>query len=133
MGVSGISHVLVLSDDIDAARDFYQRTLGLEAGERPPLPFPGYWMYAGGEPCIHIADRAIYREHAARLGLPLPALGGGGHLVDHIAFNDTDYAVASARLEREGVAAVRNEVPAIGMRQLFFSDPEGVRIEVNVL
>ena len=67
------------------------------------------------------------------MGLPLPGLDGGTHLVDHIAFNATDYAVASQRLEREGVTAVRNEVPAIGMRQLFFQDPEGVRIEVNVL
>jgi catechol 2,3-dioxygenase-like lactoylglutathione lyase family enzyme len=132
VGVTRISHVLVLSDDIDGARDFYQRTLGLEPGERPPLPFPGYWMYAGADPCIHIADRAIYRQQAARMGLPLPAADGGAHLVDHIAFVDTDYAVASARLEREGVEAVHNEVAGIGLRQLFFQDPEGVRIEVNI-
>jgi len=133
MGVSGLAHVLVLSDDIDAARDFYERALGLEAGARPPLPFPGYWLYAGGEPCLHIADRAVYREHAAARGLRLPDAHGGRHLVDHIAFNASDYDDAAARLERAGVDAVRNEVPAVGMRQLFFEDPEGVRIEVNVL
>jgi len=132
MPVSEISHVLVLSDDIDAARDFYTRTVGLEVGARPPLAFPGYWLYADGKPCLHIADRAVYRRHAEQIGLPLPTERGGAHLVDHIAFTATDYEDASARLERHGVAAVRNTVPDTGMRQLFFSDPEGVRIEVNV-
>ena len=37
------------------------------------------------------------------------------------------------RLERVGIAAIRNVVPEAGMRQLFFSDPDGVRIEVNVV
>ncbi len=37
------------------------------------------------------------------------------------------------RLERDGIAAIRNVVPEAGMRQLFFSDPDGVRIEVNVV
>jgi catechol 2,3-dioxygenase-like lactoylglutathione lyase family enzyme len=132
MPISEIAHVLVLADDIDAARDFYTRTVGLEVGARPPLAFPGYWLYAGGKPCLHIADRTIYRRHAAAIGLPLPAPQGGAHLVDHIAFTATDYEDASARLERDGVEAVRNTVPGVGMRQLFFAGPEGVRIEVNV-
>jgi catechol 2,3-dioxygenase-like lactoylglutathione lyase family enzyme len=133
MPISEIAHVLVLSDDIDAARDFYTATVGLEVGARPPLAFPGYWLYADGKPCLHIADRTIYRRHAEQIGLPLPAAHGGAHLVDHIAFTATDYEEASGRLERDGVAAVRNTVPGVGMRQLFFCDPEGVRIEVNVL
>ena len=49
-----------------------------------------------------------------------------------MAFTATDYEEAAERLEREGVAAVRNEVPAAGLRQLFFDGPDGVRIEVNV-
>jgi hypothetical protein len=30
------------------------------------------------------------------------------------------------------VSAVRNEVPGAGLRQLFFSDPVGMRVEINV-
>jgi catechol 2,3-dioxygenase-like lactoylglutathione lyase family enzyme len=132
MSISEIAHVLVLADDIDAARDFYTGTVGLEVGARPPLAFPGYWLYAGGKPCLHIADRASYRRHAEAIGLPLPPAQGGAHLVDHIAFTATDYEGVADRLERDGVEAVRNTVPGVGMRQLFFQDPEGVRIEVNV-
>ena len=132
MGITDLAHVLVLSDDIDATRDFYVRTLGLTAGARPPLEFPGHWLYAGEKPCLHIAERSIYVEHARRLGLPIPDPAPVAHVVDHIAFAATDFGEVSARLEAGGVDAVRNSFLGVGMRQLFFEDPEGVRIEVNV-
>jgi len=131
VSVTAIDHVLVLSDDIDAARDFYCAALGLVPGERPRLEFSGHWLYAAGAPRLHIADRAQYLAHAERMGLPAPRAGAGA--VDHVAFAATDYTEAHARLERAGVAAVRNTVPAAGLRQLFFTAPEGVRIEVNVV
>jgi catechol 2,3-dioxygenase-like lactoylglutathione lyase family enzyme len=128
MGVGALAHVLVLSDDIDSSRDFYCRAIGMTVGERPALPFPGYWLYADGKPCLHIADRAIYTAHARSAGLSEPA-----GAVDHLAFSATDYAAAADRLERDGIAAIRNSVPEAGLRQLFFDGPDGVRIEVNVI
>ena len=131
MSVTAIDHVLVLSDDIDAARDFYCAALGLEPGARPPLPFAGHWLYAGGAARLHIAERAEYRAHAGRLGLRAPT--GDGDAIDHVAFVASDYAEAASRLARAGIAAVRNAVPGVGLRQLFFSAPDGVGIEVNVV
>jgi catechol 2,3-dioxygenase-like lactoylglutathione lyase family enzyme len=131
MAVTALEHLLVLSDDIDAARDFYRDALGLTEGPRPPLEFAGHWLYAGERPLLHIGDRASYTAHAASIGLAVaaePALAA----VDHIAFAATDYEEAAARLERCGIEARRNTVPGIGLRQLFFSAPDGVRIEVNV-
>jgi catechol 2,3-dioxygenase-like lactoylglutathione lyase family enzyme len=130
MAVAALDHVLLLSDDIDATRDFYCRTTGMEVGDRPPLPFPGYWLYAGGRPCLHIADRAVYTAHARSVGLDLAP--PGEERIDHLAFSASDYDEAAQRLEREGVAAVRNAVPGAGLRQLFFSDPLGMRVEINV-
>ena len=123
-----LNHVLVLSDDIDRSRDFYCEAIGVTVGARPPLPFPGYWLYADGRPCLHIADRGVYNETAREMGLGNAVAGA----VDHIAFTSGDYDEASARLVRGGVAAVPNEVPQAGMRQLFFNGPDGVRIEINV-
>ena len=131
MGVTAIAHITLLSEDIDATRDFYCETLGLRAGERPALPFPGHWLYGDDGPLVHIADRAVYLAHARAIGLPEPR--GAGPPIDHIAFAASDYDEASARLERGGVSAVRNSVPGVGLRQLFFSDPDGVRIEIGVL
>jgi catechol 2,3-dioxygenase-like lactoylglutathione lyase family enzyme len=134
LGVSELEHVLVLTDDIEATRTFYERAVGLRAGQRPPLGFPGYWLYAGTVPCLHIADRAAYRAHAATLGLGVGAQAGarGSAPVDHIAFSASDYDAVTARLTAAGVEPVRNDVPDGGPRQLFFDDPEGLRVEINV-
>jgi catechol 2,3-dioxygenase-like lactoylglutathione lyase family enzyme len=135
--VSELEHVLVLSDDLEGARRFYESALGLRAGNRPPLEFDGYWLYAGGVACLHLADRASYRAHAATLGLNVgaPAAGAGGSgsgPVDHIAFGASDYEAVTARLASAGIEPVRNDVPGGGPRQLFFNDPEGLRVEINV-
>ncbi|HVN60982.1 MAG TPA: VOC family protein [Gaiellaceae bacterium] len=122
-----LDHLLVLTDELDATRRFYCDVLGFELGERPPLEFPGYWLYLDGEPCVHIAERAPYEAHAARLGLPASPAA-----VDHVAFAAGGYEELAARLRDAGVDPVTNDVPAAGLRQLFLTDPNGVRIELNV-
>ena len=83
-----LDHLLVLTDDIDATRDFWCEALGLEVGERPPLEFPGYWLYAGGVPaCTWPSGRAY--DGARRSGSASPARAAGA--VDHVAFDADDY------------------------------------------
>jgi catechol 2,3-dioxygenase-like lactoylglutathione lyase family enzyme len=134
LGGSELEHVLVLTDDIERTRDFYERTVPLRAGPRPPLGFAGYWLYAGDRPCLHIADRGSYRAHALTLGLDVGERPGppGTGPIDHLAFSATDYAAVSRRLAAAGIEPVRNDVPGGGPRQLFFSDPDGLRVEINV-
>ena len=131
MTVLQMEHVLVLSDDIEVTREFYCGVVGLREGQRPPLAFPGYWLYAGDTPCLHVADRRAYREHAATLGLTVSSEPPSSGPVDHIAFNASDYDDARQRLHDRGVATVCNTVPGT-LRQLFFKDPNGVRVEINV-
>jgi catechol 2,3-dioxygenase-like lactoylglutathione lyase family enzyme len=134
MTVRSLEHVLVLADDIDGTRDFYCQVVGLSVGARPPLAFPGYWLYAGGgsgAACVHIAERGSYAAHAAGLGLSVPESDPGVGPVDHVAFSAADYDELVARLSRCGVAAVTNAVPG-GPRQVFIEDPNGVRVEINV-
>jgi branched-chain amino acid transport system ATP-binding protein len=131
-GVSALDHVLVLSDDIERSREFYEGALGLRTGDRPPLEFDGFWLYAGERCCLHVADRVSYRAHAHALGLTVPERPGGPGPVDHVAFIAADYDTVCARLAGCGVEPVRNDVPGGGPRQLFFSDPDGARVEINV-
>jgi catechol 2,3-dioxygenase-like lactoylglutathione lyase family enzyme len=131
LGVTELQHVLVLSDDIDRAREFYEQVVGLRAGDRPAFDFTGYWMYAGDTPCLHIADRASYRAHAEGIGLEVPERISGPGQVDHIAFGASDYDAVSDRLARAGVEPVRRQIPGGGPRQLFFEDPDGQRLEIN--
>jgi catechol 2,3-dioxygenase-like lactoylglutathione lyase family enzyme len=132
MSVTAMEHILVLTEDIENTREFYCRGLGLRDGERPPLEFPGYWLYAGSAACVHVADRPAYRDHAAGLGLRVDADRSGDGAIDHIAFNATGYSEICERLERLGIRFTRNTVPGGGPRQLFLEDPNGVRIEINV-
>jgi catechol 2,3-dioxygenase-like lactoylglutathione lyase family enzyme len=121
-----LDHFLVLTDDIDTTRDFWCEVLGLEVGHRPPLEFPGYWLYAGDRPCVHIAERSSYRAHSGRVGIP--ATTGP---VEHVAFDAENREAVAERLRRGRVPAAQNEVPGV-MRQFFVHDPNGVKIEINV-
>jgi catechol 2,3-dioxygenase-like lactoylglutathione lyase family enzyme len=123
--VAGLDHLLVLTDDIDATRDFWCGALGLEVGERPPLEFEGYWLYAGAVPCVHVAERASFDAHSQRI-----AIRAASGPVEHVAFSEDDYEGVVGRLARGGIEAAPNTVP--GMRQLFLEDPNGVKIEINV-
>ena len=127
MPLHGLEHALVLTDDLEATRAFYCDVLGFETGERPPLEFPGYWLYLDGVACVHVAERAAYEAEVDRVGLRR-AEGP----VDHLAFAAGDYEGLVARLRTTGVRAVSNDVPAAGIRQLFLDDPNGVRVELNV-
>jgi catechol 2,3-dioxygenase-like lactoylglutathione lyase family enzyme len=132
MSVREMEHVLVLCDDIEQTREFYCRVLGLRVGDRPPLEFPGFWLYAGDTPCLHIAERDPYLAHAETLGLTVPDGPVGSGPVDHIAFRATDYDEISARLQANAVPVVRNTIPGGAVRRFFIDDPNGVRIEINV-
>ena len=133
MPLNALEHLLVLTDDLEATRAFYRDVLGLDDGARPPLPFPGHWLYAGSVPCVHIADRTAYRAHSRALGLEPYEDRYGTGVIDHIAFRASDYDAIVERLERCGVPAVRNTVEGAGIRQLFVRDPNGVTVEINVL
>jgi catechol 2,3-dioxygenase-like lactoylglutathione lyase family enzyme len=133
MPLTKLEHLLVLTDDVDGTRDFYCDALGLRPGQRPPLEFPGYWLYLDGVPCVHVAEREAYTAHSRAVGIEASPEADGTGAVDHLAFNGTDYDEVVSRLERYGVEVARNEVPGIGMRQLFLTDPNGVKIEINLM
>jgi catechol 2,3-dioxygenase-like lactoylglutathione lyase family enzyme len=131
MPITHLEHFLVLTDDIEATRDFYRDALGLTVGPRPPLQFAGYWLYAGGAPCVHIAERASYSRSSRPAGIPVSERAPGTGPFDHAAFIASDFEEMSARLARLGIAAHLNVVPGNGLKQLFVLDPNGVKIEIN--
>jgi catechol 2,3-dioxygenase-like lactoylglutathione lyase family enzyme len=104
----------------------------MQVGFRPPLGFPGYWVYVGETPCIHIAEWQTYTAHSLEQGIPVSTRAHGTGPVDHIAFNAHDYDEVLGRLRTHGVAATPNDVPGGALRQLFLQDPNGVKIEINV-
>ena len=128
-----MEHYLVLTGDIDATRDFYRDVLGMTVGFRPPLGFPGYWLYVGDTPCIHIAEWKTYTVHSNVRGIPVSTKAPGTGPIDHIAFNGSEFDDVVANLKRHGVQYGLNAVPDTGLRQLFLRDPNGVKIEINFM
>jgi len=132
MPLTQLEHYLVLTDDLDGTRDFYAKALGMRAGPRPPLGFPGYWLYVGDVPCIHIAEWESYRAYSTKAGISTSTRAAGTGPVDHIAFNGTDSRDIKSALTSHGVPFAVNDIPSIGLIQLFLHDPNGIKIEINV-
>jgi catechol 2,3-dioxygenase-like lactoylglutathione lyase family enzyme len=132
MPLTHIEHYLVLTDDLDGTRDFYCNGLGMRVGARPPLAFPGYWLYVGDVPCIHIAEWESYRAYSTETGIGMSTRSPGTGPVDHIAFNGSDSQAIKSALTAHGVRFAVNEIPSIRLTQLFVHDPNGVKVEINV-
>jgi catechol 2,3-dioxygenase-like lactoylglutathione lyase family enzyme len=132
MPLTKMEHYLVLTSDIEATKDFYCDALGMRVGMRPPLAFPGYWLYLGEIPCIHIAEWETYAAHSREQGIPVSKRASGTGPLDHIAFNAENFDEVLARLERHGVRPGRNVVAGTPLRQVFLTDPNGVKIEINI-
>ena len=55
MQVTGLFHVAIKTNDLDATVKFYTEVLGMKLVHRPDFGFPGAWIAAGDSiPIIHI-------------------------------------------------------------------------------
>jgi catechol 2,3-dioxygenase-like lactoylglutathione lyase family enzyme len=120
MAVDVLQHINIHAADVERSKDFYVRVLGLQVGPRPPVASFGYWLYLGGEPVIHLVRRAPDSR---------PAAGSGA--IDHVAFRGVNLAATRDVLHEEGVTYREAVIPRDGTVQLFFSDPDGITIELN--
>src|SRR2546421_9194591 len=100
-----LHHVSINVSDVDAARDFYPRVLGLtQRTDRPDFSFGGAWLDAGGQQ-IHLIEADVP-----------PSLG------QHFALAVTDLDAAVADLRGLGVP-VTDPVKVGTGRQSFLEDP----------
>src|SRR5262245_48126642 len=133
MPLSHIEHFLVAADDIDATRDWYARVLGMTAGPHPEFGFPVHWMYLGDTDVVHIGPSTRVANDAQRayLGRTSQDTGSGTGAIDHIAFRATGLPAMLAHLRTQGVPFNRRRANGQALIQLFFHDPNGVKIELN--
>jgi len=123
MSTSGLSHINFRAPRalLDALKDFYCDVIGLEAGARPPFPRFGYWLYAGGQPVVHLYEAGpeeVRQTDAAGT-------------FDHVAFDCADPGAVEARLRSRGIPFTRALVPASRQLQFFLADPAGNKVELN--
>ena len=133
MPLSHIEHILVAADDIDATRDWYARVLGMTSGPHPDFGFPVHWMYLGGVDVVHIGPSAkmagaIQKQY---LGRTSQASTHGTGAIDHIAFRATGLPYMISHLKQQGIAFTQRRANGQALFQLFFHDPNGIKIELN--
>jgi len=118
MPVSAMNHFTILTADVPATVEFYADLLALAPGPRPPFDFPGAWLYAGGQPILHVIG-----------GRPASELRTG--VIDHMAFTASGLAATLARLKARGIAHDCRRLPGSGTWQVFFHDPNGAKVELD--
>ena len=116
--IHAMNHFTVLAEDLDRTLDFYVGLLGLEQGPRPDLGFPGAWLYASGQPVLHIIA-----------GRPLPESRSG--VIDHMAFSARDLRDVKACCDAKGIVYTLRRQVGAGTWQLFCHDPNGARVELD--
>jgi catechol 2,3-dioxygenase-like lactoylglutathione lyase family enzyme len=119
MDVLKLDHAAINTDRLEETRTFFEEVLGLRAGPRPAFKFPGYWLYAGDRDVVHLVE-----TEAART--PSKAA-----TINHFALRVADIEAAAADLQRRGVPFEREDTPGGELCQLYLTDPNGVRIELN--
>ena len=119
MATTGMNHFTILTDDVPRTVRFYGDLLGLTDGPRPPLGFPGAWLYAGGQAVLHVVG-----------GRPRDELRAG--VIDHMAFSASGLKATLATLDgaRRRVRRAGNR-RASGIWQVFFHDPNGAKVELD--
>lgn len=113
-----MDHFTIVTDQLEATRQFYVDLLGFEVGPRPPFPVDGLWLYADSYPMLHV----ISVEQ-----MPEPRRG----VLDHMAF--FLWSGFNARQARWPQRPLPHH-PRPGENrtwQVFFKDPNGVEVELG--
>ena len=136
MPLTELNHFLLVAKDLERTKDFYCRVLGMEVDkQRPDFGFPGYWLKANGETCVHLAsqdpnqirDKFLLKKH------PKGTTGSGS--VDHIAFLAQKANEVRERIQKNDVEMHFRSFPDAKppLFQIFLKDPDDVTIELNFL
>lgn len=127
MPAQSLNHYTIKARNLEATKNFYVNVVGLTVGDRPPLSFPGYWLYCGGTPTVHLLG---YQEGELVIadGPSYPAKTGR---LDHIAFACVGLKDMKANLDGRGIKYDERVLPRLNMTQLFYLDLDGIAVECN--
>lgn len=128
MRVNALDHVNIISGDLEGTAHFYAALFGLERRNGPPplTPDNAQWMYdASGRAIIHVNSLECPRTYAREV------TAGPTGALHHVALNCSGYDELLQRLQASGRDYQLNRVAAIGLRQVFTLDPNGILLELN--
>jgi catechol 2,3-dioxygenase-like lactoylglutathione lyase family enzyme len=128
MKVNALDHINIITADLHGTARFYAEMFELEPRNAPPplTPETAQWMYDGeGRAIIHINSLDCVRTYERDV---TPGPTGSIH---HVALNCSGYDDVIERLDARSMERQVNVIEAIGLRQVFTVDPNGVLLELN--
>ena len=129
MKINALDHVNIITDDLHGTARFFVDLFGLDVRDAPaPLkPELAQWLYDdAGRAIFHI--NATEMEQAFKRETPVGPVTGAIH---HVALNCSGHDGFVQRLEEKGIDFRLNVLGSIGLRQIFFHEPNGVLLELN--
>lgn len=122
MGIIGLDHINIDTCKPEETVAFYEDVLGFEnrPEDRPDFGFPGAWLFLGDVAVVHlnfIDDDGRAAKQSA---------------FNHIAFRGDDFAGTCELLDSQGLEYRTSTRPEISLSQIFVTDPNGVRVEINI-
>ncbi|MSP05442.1 MAG: hypothetical protein EXR05_09465 [Acetobacteraceae bacterium] len=124
MPLHALNHFTICPADLETTKDFYAEVLGLEVGYRPPLNFPGYWLYSAGIATVHLIGFRIGENAAQRKATKTGRL-------DHIAFACSGLKQIRTKLKKHNISFEERVLPRDRQTQIFMRDPDGIAVELN--
>ena len=116
-------NVSVPSARLPEMLEFYTHIVGLREGERPSLPFPGYFLYSAESP-VAVLHLATYQEDDLPLAQPTGRF-------NHVCFRKTGLAQTRERLAAGPYSYREQDRPSSPLVQIFVTDPAGVTVELT--
>lgn len=120
VAVKRLDHVNVRTANLERMVAWYGAVLGMEPGPRPDFGFPGAWLYADGQPVVHL------------VGVDRPRNADPDELrLEHFALSAEGLPAMLDRLKSAGETYRLNRIEDFGIIQVNLWDPDGNHIHVD--
>jgi AraC-like DNA-binding protein len=90
-----VDHATIVTEDLESARRFLCAIVGLSEGPRPPFSVDGHWLYANGQPIIHLIEKPAASSAIS-----------GSRRTDHVGLRGNPVQEWSMLLDRARVNSV---------------------------
>ena len=118
MQLKTLDHVNVRTSNLDAMIAWYGDILDMHPGDRPPFNIGGAWLYAAGNPIVHLVE--VAKEPASV-----------EPKIEHFAISAPGLAGFLDKLRQRGIAHSLDSVPEFPIVQVNIADCDGNHIHID--
>lgn len=129
MKLNALDHVNIITDDLQGTARFFVEMFDLDVRNGPAHMQPKHvqWLYDDSGRAIFHINSSDKPQSVPRTTKSGPTTGA----IHHVALDCSDHQGFIARLEAHGIDYRLNNIPSNSLKQVFFSEPNGILLELN--